>query len=187
MVMSENPRILLIEKSTGILWPEWISFMDSINAENLRHPEIAKKVKEHIGDMVDNPAWWAQAVTVAYEQYTGRRLPGQTADGLFQCSISKSTSLSMIKLMELWTEFAAKDIEVVMFIVGEIRKSGTEKRLYWRTKSVDAISITVTSEPKSNGTASLVVALTGAKTTAQRDHEKARWTNIVNRFISELQ
>ena len=49
---------------------------------------------------VDNPAWWAQSVTVAYEQDSGRRFPGQRPKGTFQTSVSKSTQLGMAELMD---------------------------------------------------------------------------------------
>nr|NLD40055.1 hypothetical protein [Actinomycetales bacterium] len=38
----------------------------------------------------DVDPWWAQGITVAYQQERGLRRPGQVADGTFEASISKT-------------------------------------------------------------------------------------------------
>ena len=69
--------------------------MASIGAEQLSHHEIASALITELDGKVDNLGWWAQATAVAYEQYVGRRVPGQRPDGTFQTSVSRSTSLGM--------------------------------------------------------------------------------------------
>jgi hypothetical protein len=77
-------------------------------------------------------------VTVASEQHIGRRLPGQRSDGTFQMSVSRSTTLGMAELMERWQSFAAADETVRGVVVdGDLRVSGTERRITWRTKARD--------------------------------------------------
>ena len=183
--MTTNSRIQPIERATNKTWGEWLKFMDSIDAKNLNHHEIATKVLEELMGKIDNPGWWAQSVTVAYEQQIGRRIPGQRPDGTFQTSVSKTTKLDMKELMDAWTNFAAKDKEVLGLIVGDVRVSGTENRITWRTKGKDESSIVVISEPNASGNASIVVQLMGLKTLDLNNEAKATWLGIVQRFLRQ--
>src|SRR5690606_11513114 len=89
---------------------------------------------------------------------------GQRPDGTLQTSVSRSTPLSMEALMHAWTAFAATDKAVLDLVEGDIRVSGTVNRITWRTKARDGASVVVISEPKKNGTASLVVQHNGCPT-----------------------
>ena len=100
-----------IERTTKRPWPEWLAFMDRIGAEHLDHTQIAQHVHEELERMapgLDNPGWWAQGITVAYEQHSGRRLPGQQADGTFQMSVSKTTGLGVKEAMDRWGAHASR-------------------------------------------------------------------------------
>ena len=184
--MKTNPRIKPIERATNRSWDEWIQFMDSIDARSLNHHEIATKVLEELDGKIDNIGWWAQSVTVAYEQYIGRRIPGQRPDGTFQTSVSKSTKLGMKLLMNKWVDFAAKDQDVLDLIAGDVRVSGTENRITWRTKADDASSITVISEPKKDGSASIVAQHIGLQTEELNMEAKSKWSSILQRFLADL-
>lgn len=184
--MPTNPRIKPIEQATNKTWDEWLKFMDHIGATKLNHHEIATQVLYELMGKLDNPGWWAQGVTVAYEQYIGRRIPGQRPDGTFQTSVSKATKLGMKALMDKWTDFATTDKEVLGIVAGEVRVGGTENRLTWRTKAADTSTIMVISEPKANGTASIVVQLIGLQTQELNVEAKERWSAIVDRFLEKL-
>jgi len=184
--MSTNPRIPPIERATGREWSDWMAFMDRISAKELDHQAIAVKVHEELEGNIDNPGWWAQGVTVAYEQEIGRRLPGQRSDGTFEASVSKATHLKMQELMDAWAAFASADSEVQASISGTPRISGTKKRITWRTKAADGSSIIVTSEPKNNDTASLVVQLMGLETPERKDEAREVWASILGRFVKSI-
>jgi hypothetical protein len=184
--MKTNARIKPVERATNRTWDEWLKFMDRIDAKSLNHHEIATLVVEELDGKIDNIGWWAQAVTVAYEQDIGRRIPGQRPDGTFQTSVSKATRLSMKTLMDKWVDFAVKDNDVLALIAGDVRVSGTENRITWRTKAADGATITVISEPKSNGSASIVVQHGGLQTLELNNEAKAKWTSIVQRFLEGL-
>lgn len=181
--MTTNSRINPIERATNRTWDDWLQFMDGIGAKNLSHPEIATKVWEELDGKVDNPGWWAQSVTVAYEQHAGRRLPGQRSDGTFETSVSKATKLGMKELMDQWVAFAAGDEEVVALMAAEARVSGTDKRITWRTKAGDGSDIRVTSEPKKDGTAAIVAVQTGLPSPELNMEAKAKWSSILQRFL----
>ena len=161
--MTTNARIEAVERATDRSWDDWPA-LASIGADRLSHHEIAAALLTELEGKVDNLGWWAQATAVAYEQYVGRRVPGQRPDGTFQTSVSRSTSLGMEALIQAWTDFAATDQAVLEQITGDVRVSGTANRITWRAKGPDGIAITVISEPKKDGTASLVVQHMGSAT-----------------------
>jgi len=185
--MAENSRIKPVERATNRTWDEWLKFMDSIDAKSLDHYGIAVKVFEELDGKIDNLGWWTQAVTVAYEQYIGRRIPGQRPDGTFQTQQSKVTKLGMKELMDKWVAFAKKDKDVQAIIEGDLKVSGTENRITWRTKAADGSSVVVTSEPKKNtGTASIVALQMGLATYELNVEAKERWAEIIKRFLATL-
>lgn len=185
--MATNSRIQSVERATNRTWDEWLQYMETIDAKTLSHHEIATHLLDELDGTIDNHAWWAQSVTVAYEQYIGRRIPGQRSDGTFQTSVSKATQLAMQELMDKWVDFAENDAEVLALIAEEVRVSGTDKRITWRTKAEDGSSIRVTSEPKKNDTASIIVNLMGLETHELNIEAKSTWSTIVERFLDSLE
>ena len=184
--MTTNSRINAVERATNRTWADWLQFMDGIGARNLGHHEIATKVLAELDGKVDNLGWWAQSVTVAYEQYTGHRIPGQRSDGTFQTSVSKATKLGMKELMDKWVKFAAGDQAVLALVAADARVSGTDKRITWRTKAGDGSEIRVTSEPKKDGTASIIAVQMGLQSPDLNMEAKAKWSSILQRFLEGL-
>ncbi|GAA1722415.1 hypothetical protein GCM10009809_17620 [Isoptericola hypogeus] len=77
-----------VAEATGRGRGEWFSLLDAAGASGWSHREIAAWLAAEHG--VDG--WWAQSVTVAYEQERGMRAPGQRADGRFEVSSTKSVA-----------------------------------------------------------------------------------------------
>lgn len=72
--------------STGRSRADWYALLDAAGASGWPHREIASwLVHEHGVD-----GWWAQGITVGYEQTRGIRVPGQRGDGLFESSVSRT-------------------------------------------------------------------------------------------------
>ncbi len=184
--MATNARIKPVERATRRTWDEWLRFMEAIDATSLDHQQIALKVYEELEGTVEPLGWWTQAVTVAYEQYIGRRIPGQRPDGTFQTSVSRATPLGMAELMQQWTDFAARDASVQGLVAGDVRVSGTDRRITWRTKARDGSSVVVTSEPKKNGTASVVATQLGLATPEANDEARQLWADVVERFLASV-
>ena len=183
--MATNSRIKPVERATNRTWDEWLAFMERVDAESLDHHGIALKVYAELdGTGIEPLGWWTQAVTVAYEQYIGRRIPGQRPDGTFQMSVSKSTPMAMADLMDAWVRFAGQDDFVRGLVTGEVKVSGTDRRITWRTRAADGSQVVVTSEPKPNGTASLVAAQIGVPTLPENDEARANWAAAVARFLA---
>ncbi len=182
--MATNPRIEPVERATNRSWDEWLRFMDGIGARDLDHKGIALRVYEELDGTIERVGWWTQSVTVAYEQHIGRRVPGQRPDGTFQTSISRATPFGMAELMDRWCAFAAADETVRGIVVdGGLKVSGTERRTTWRTKARDGSSVVVTSEPKKDGTASLVATQMGLQTLELNEEARDRWAAVVTRFL----
>ncbi|AGZ41725.1 hypothetical protein [Actinoplanes friuliensis] len=184
--MGTNPRIKPVERATDRTWDEWLTFMDGIDARNLDHQAIALKVYEELQGKVDPLGWWTQAVTVAYEQHIGRRIPGQRPDGTFQTSVSKATKLGMQDLMDRWVTFAATDPDVQKVIATDPRVSGTDRRITWRVKAADDSFITITSEPKPTGTATIVAGQQGLQTPELNLEAKQFWAATLTRFLASV-
>lgn len=182
--METDARIQAVERATGRSWEQWLAYMAGIGAEGLTHHEIATALVGELDGTVDNVGWWAQATAVAYEQYAGRRVPGQRPDGTFQTSVSRSTTLGMDALMAAWTAFAAADEVVLDLIAGAPRVSGTANRITWRAKARDGAAIVVISEPKKDGAASLVAQHIGSATLERNDEVREIWTATLDRFAS---
>jgi hypothetical protein len=184
--IATNSRIQAVERATGRSWDEWLEYMARIGAKDLTHHQIATAVIGELDGKVDNLGWWARSTAVAYEQHIGRRVPGQRPDGTFQTSVSKSTTLGMAALMEAWKRFAAGSPDVDGLIEGEVRVSGTDKRITGRAKASEGESVIVISEPKKNGLASLVVQHLGSPTLERNDEVKELWRGIVTGFVAGL-
>lgn len=74
-----------LRHNTGRTSEEWFALLDAWGASSRTHAEIAR----WLGEEHQVPGWWAQGVTVAYEQARGMRAPGQRSDGTFSATASK--------------------------------------------------------------------------------------------------
>ncbi len=89
-----------VEAATGRGRDAWFALLDVAGATGWAHKDIAA----WLVDQHDVDGWWAQSVTVAYEQARGMRLPGQRSDGTFEASGSKSLPCSLETAFELVSE-----------------------------------------------------------------------------------
>lgn len=163
--------------------------MDAIGASDLDHAQIARHVTKELESLepkIENPGWWAQGITVAYEQQSGRRVPGQQADGTFQMSTSKTVELGMQEAMEAWVRFAASDPDVAALVASEPRTSGTEKRTTWRAKATDGSALTFTSEPRPKGRTAVIAQQSKLPTQERNEAAKTFWAAVMERFVSGL-
>jgi hypothetical protein len=91
-------------RATGRSRTDWYALLDAAGAAGWRHRETASwLVREHGVD-----AWWAQGVTVGYEQSRGIRVPGQRQDGSFECSVSRTVPAAHERTWTLVTDDDAR-------------------------------------------------------------------------------
>ena len=87
---SETVGSEALERATGRSRDDWNKLLDAAGAASWPHPRIASWLVDEHG--VDG--WWAQGITVGYEQHIGRRQPGQRADGTFEAAASRTLHAS---------------------------------------------------------------------------------------------
>ncbi|GAA4892050.1 hypothetical protein LX16_2076 [Stackebrandtia albiflava] len=87
----------LIE-NTGGDWRSWFAVLDAWGATTRRHADIAA----HLAGEHRVPEWWAQTITVGYEQDRGMRLPGERPDGTFEIGVSVTVGLSSDEVFDWW-------------------------------------------------------------------------------------
>ncbi|MQM24837.1 hypothetical protein [Glycomyces albidus] len=80
----------LIE-GTGADWKTWLALLDERGAAALDHTAIARMLV----DEFEIDGWWAQSITVGYEQERGMREPGQRPDGTFSATASKTVPVAV--------------------------------------------------------------------------------------------
>jgi len=169
---------LQIEKKFGKPWKYWMDYMKSINARELTHTEIAKRVNEKIND-----SWWAQTITVAYEQKSGRRKPGQRADGTYEASVTKSIDEDPAKLAEKWSEFAKDNKQLQAKMKDKPQISKTQKSNLWKAELENSNKATVAFEKMKNGKTQMAVMQKNIKKEAELEKSKKFWKNIFDKFI----
>ena len=88
-----------VERATGRGWRAWIEALDREDARTMTHKEIAQMLREEFR----LAPWWAQMVTVGYEQATGARAPNQAARG-FRAHASRTIAAEAGKVRSAWSE-----------------------------------------------------------------------------------
>lgn len=91
------------QKATGHSNEEWFARLDDWGAAERTHAEIARWLAEQEGVS----GWWAQMLTVAYEQARGRRLPHERPDG-FRVTASKTIAVPLSELFSAFTDEARR-------------------------------------------------------------------------------
>lgn len=225
-----------IEKATGKSWDQWLKFFESINAIDLTHQQIVRKVYDHmvetargshseevsvrssetqakrtngtesasrkdssgklpesngrVGGSADKQAsamrpsgWWAQNVTVAYEQHAGRRVPGQRNDGTFDVSVSKTLDGSMddvfaswLKLVKEIKEFDGVKLEKDPFV------SKTEKYRNWRAALDDGSRVVVGLYQKTPDKTMFPLAHEKLQFAGQAEEKRAFWKKFLEKL-----
>lgn len=154
---------------TGRSWEGWLEFLEEIGARELSHKEIARRIVE----TGDASGWWAQGITVAYEQHIGRRQPGQRADGRHEVSVSRTVARTLDEAMAAWTSIADRlEMADAVDFAGEADISASDKWRYWRRALADGTRVVVTVGEKSGGKAT--IALTHEKLAEPEDIERWR-------------
>lgn len=149
--MTTKPsKIASIETATNRSWKDWVELLDAAGARDMSHKAITECVRQELGSHVESAGWWAQGVTVAYEQQIGRRVPGQVADGTFEVASSRTIPGSKEDVMALFREAYSGLPELNGVPVESSRVSGTDKRLYWKANLADGSRTIVATEPKAD-------------------------------------
>jgi hypothetical protein len=102
--MSQKVGDDALRAKTGKTWEEWFAVLDEAGAASMSHSEIARHLYGELG--VDG--WWAQTVTVGYEQARGKREKHQKPDG-YEVNGSKTVAVPLDTLFAAWQDEATRD------------------------------------------------------------------------------
>lgn len=97
-----------VREATGRDRAEWFALLDQAGAAAWTHKDIASwLVAEHGVD-----GWWAQGITVGYEQARGIRQPGQRQDGSFEASVSRTVELGTADALRALAAVVTAELDV---------------------------------------------------------------------------
>lgn len=91
-------------KATGRRRAEWFALLDDNGAAELGHRATAALLVEEY----DVDGWWAQSVTLAYEQARELRKPGQRPDGTYEVSASRTIEGSRTEIFAFVSDDVAR-------------------------------------------------------------------------------
>ena len=138
--MTRAIDIRSIENATGKRWDKSVEFLEGIDARELGHADIARKLSEQMG----MTGWWAQTITVAFEQQIGRRKPGQTNHGKYQLTVSKTVVGTLDQALFEWlTVTGRRRTFSGISVNGNPSTSRSEKFRYWHCLLSDGTRVTV--------------------------------------------
>lgn len=165
------------KKVTGRGWPEWIALIDGMGGRELAHPDIVPLVQEEIAHLdLKNHGWWAQGITIAYEQHIGRRIPGQQGDGTFASSASATVPGSMDTALAAWIAVVqGRTAFNGLEITEQPTKSATAKWRYWRCGLEDDSRVNVTVNESAPGKSRVAVQHGRLATPEAASEWKAYW------------
>lgn len=93
-----------VKKATDKTWREWLALLDKAGALKLPHKEIVRWLQQN-HRLAD---WWAQMVTVGYEQARGLRVKHQKPDG-FEISVAKTIAAPVGRAFAAWREASLRE------------------------------------------------------------------------------
>jgi uncharacterized protein YndB with AHSA1/START domain len=171
---------LAVQKATGKTWDEWFRIFDSAGCAKQDHRTIARRAHEEfgIGD------WWAQMVTVGYEQARGLRVPGQKADG-FSVSKSVTVNVPIQEAFAAWSDGRLrrkwlKEAQV------EIRRA-TEPKSLRITWLADSSHVEVNFYTKGEAKTSVQVEHNKLASESDADRQRAFWADAMVRFKEQVE
>lgn len=175
--MTKPTNLPSIEKTTGKPWSAWAKELDAAGARDLSHPEIAELARQRLEGLTDNVGWWAQGITVAYEQHIGRRVPGQLANGLFEVSVSKTVASVREELFPATVSWFESQKKLNKQTPAKPRSSETPKRSTWRCDFKDGSKFSATVEGAGEKS-KLVLAHTAIPTQEEATAWKDFWREV---------
>lgn len=173
--MSELISDKAIEKSTGETWGTWLKRLNEMGAQDLSHKDIAAKlVADHqVG------GWWAQMLTVRYEQVIGRRRPGQSSDGDYSVSVSKTLSSTLDEALHWWLRKAQSRVEYNDVAIVTSSTTETEKWRHYRVALKDGSRVVVSIYAKTPTKASLGLQHDKLSSVEAADSWRAYWKSLL--------
>ncbi len=98
--ITEKLSAAVLSESTGKDWIGWFAVLDKWGAQRRGHTEIARHLREEHGVN----GWHAQSITVGYEQERGLREVGQSCNGTWEASASRTVDVAAARITEAFVD-----------------------------------------------------------------------------------
>jgi hypothetical protein len=169
-----RPNDESVLENTGRTWDEWFALLDEWGATDKKHPAIARWLSAEQG--VDG--WWAQSVTVAYEQERGMRAPGQRPDGTYSVTASKTVAVPVEALFEAFHDESVRgrwlgESELTV----RTARPGKSMTAAWEDGST---RVTIGFDAKGEGKSQVALAHEKIDSAGRADELKAFWRDRMN-------
>lgn len=167
-----------VKDKTGKGWNEWFVLLDREGASKLPHREIAKLLHTVHGV----PSWWAQTVTVGYEQARGLRAEHEKPGG-FEASASKTFN---VPAAELFRHFNEADLRPAWLggLKMTIRKATEPKSI--RATWADSTNVGFYFTPKGGSKSAVQIQHGKLKDEADVQARKAFWQAALARLAEAV-
>ena len=180
-------------RATGYSREDWIAFFTP-HADK-PHAELAKLALAKLEELAETDAalgtsnmeWWAQSVTILFEQHIGRRKPGQRGDGTFGASVSRTLIALPSDVIYNWERWAAPEASNVPLVYAEApRVTSTEKWDYWRVTTADGAKISVNITSAGDHKTTLAVDVKNLASEEESAQYKALFIEVFGNFMDYL-
>lgn len=163
-----------VRAKTGKGWAEWFAILDGIGATGMKHRDIAEYLYAEQG--VDS--WWAQMVTVEYEQERGLRAKHERPEG-FEISRSKTMAAPPGVAYAAWSD-GRKRRRWLPDASFEVRKArpGKSLRITW----ADGTNVEVNFYAKGDGKTQVTVQHGKLPNAAAGERMKKYWAEALERL-----
>lgn len=175
----DHPHAARLENGTGTSLAEWTDRLDATGGRDLDHTAIARMLVERW----EVEEWWAQGVTVAYEQVIGRRVVGQSCDGDFSASASRTVPGTPTQVRDRWDAFMTEARRDGLGLE-EPSLSDTAMWRYWRAAVADGSRVSVNITAKDEGRSTLGIEHKGLETADARTAWKDAWKGVLGEFTA---
>jgi hypothetical protein len=167
-----------VAAKTGRTWPEWFDLLDRAGAQDLTHKEIDTLLYDAHG--LDG--WWAQMVTVGYEQARLGRAKHEKPGG-FEVSASKTVAVPVETLFTAWNDPRRRARWLSEALT--VRKATLPKsmRITWS----DGTSLSVNFYAKGAGKSQVAVQHGKLKDAQMAERVKADWAKRLEHLKGELE
>ena len=172
-----------IRERTGRGWEQWFDELDAWGAQERPHREIAR----HLAGVLDlDPlAWNVQAITHSYELTRGLRAPGESPDGSFTVTASKTAAVPVDVLYDAVVDPARRERWLAGATLRE--RTATRPRSARFDWDGDGSRVHVTFTDKGDGRATATVSHERLAGAAEAERMKAFWRERVAALKQEVE
>lgn len=168
-----------IVRATGESWDHWLEVFSLMDAKNLPHKEIARKLYEDY----KVPGWWCQMLTVKFEYSIGRRVPGHDKPGEYNTSVSVTLDGQLDPMYDKWTHALAEKTSFNTEDIDAVSLSRTDNWRYWKLKFNNGSRVYVNFSQKADD--KVLVQVTHERLTEEKDVEpwKSYWRSVITEIF----